>query len=92
MESTGGLADGNTYIGDINLKSETAYQADLGLTYQSSEFMIAPHVFYQNIGLQKMSKNSEELGNNPIKKLLIKQAVPGIMRFQMRRLMLFLII
>ena len=49
MEATGGLADGHTYIGDINLKSETAYQADLGLTYQSSEFMIAPHVFYQNI-------------------------------------------
>jgi iron complex outermembrane receptor protein len=49
MESTGGLADGNTYIGDINLESETAYQLDLGLTWQSSDFMIAPHVFYQNI-------------------------------------------
>ncbi len=49
MESTGGLADGHTYIGDIDLKSETAYQGDLGLTWQSSDFMIAPHVFYQNI-------------------------------------------
>jgi iron complex outermembrane receptor protein len=49
MESTGGLADGHTYIGDINLESETAYQGDLGLTWQSSDFMIAPHVFYQNI-------------------------------------------
>ncbi len=49
MEATGGLADGHTYIGDINLKSETAYQGDLGLTWQSSDFMIAPHVFYQNI-------------------------------------------
>lgn len=49
MESTGGLADGHTYIGDIHLKSETAYQADLGLTWQSNDFMIAPHVFYQNI-------------------------------------------
>ncbi|OUR80626.1 hypothetical protein A9Q75_10235 [Colwellia psychrerythraea] len=49
MESTGGLADGHTYIGDIDLESETAYQADLGLTWQSSDFMIAPHVFYQNI-------------------------------------------
>jgi len=49
MESTGGLADGHTYIGDINLESETAYQGDLGLTWQSRDFMIAPHIFYQNI-------------------------------------------
>jgi len=49
MESTGGLADGNTYIGDMNLKSETAYQADIGFTYQTQKVMIAPHVFYQNI-------------------------------------------
>lgn len=49
MEATGGLADGHTYIGDINLKSETAYQVDLGLTYQDDKFMIAPHVFYQSI-------------------------------------------
>ncbi len=49
MEATGGLADGHTYIGDINLQSETAYQGDLGLTWQTSDFMITPHVFYQNI-------------------------------------------
>jgi iron complex outermembrane receptor protein len=49
MESTGGLADGNTYVGDIKLESETAYQADIGFTYQTPKVMIAPHVFYQNI-------------------------------------------
>ena len=49
MEATGGLADGHTYIGDINLKSEIAYQVDLGLTYQDDNLMIAPHVFYQSI-------------------------------------------
>jgi len=49
MEATGGLADGHTYIGDINLKSETAYQVDLGLTYQGDKVMLAPHVFYQSI-------------------------------------------
>lgn len=49
MESTGGLADGNTYIGNIDLKSETAYQADLGLTYQTKDAMISPHIFYQSI-------------------------------------------
>lgn len=49
MESTGGLADGHTYIGNINLDSETAYQLDLGLTYQTQTVMIAPHIFYQHI-------------------------------------------
>jgi iron complex outermembrane receptor protein len=49
MEATGGLADGHTYIGDINLKSETAYQVDLGLSYQDDKFMLAPHIFYQSI-------------------------------------------
>jgi iron complex outermembrane receptor protein len=49
MESTGGLADGHTYIGDMNLKSETAYQVDLGLTYQDEKLMLAPHIFYQSI-------------------------------------------
>jgi len=49
MESTGGLADGHTYVGDINLKSETAYQIDLGLNYQDDKLMIAPHIFYQSI-------------------------------------------
>lgn len=49
MESTGGLADGNTYIGDINLESERALQADIGLTYQNESLMVSPHIFYQQI-------------------------------------------
>ena len=49
MEATGGLADGHTYIGDINLKSETAHQIDLGLNYQDDKLMLAPHIFYQSI-------------------------------------------
>ena len=49
MEATGGLADGNTYIGDINLDSETAYQSDIGLTYKQDNTLISAHVYYQNI-------------------------------------------
>lgn len=49
MESTGGLADGNTYVGNMDLNSETAYQADVGFTYQTEKVMITPHFFYQNI-------------------------------------------
>jgi iron complex outermembrane receptor protein len=49
MEATGGLADGKTYIGNINLDSETAYQLDVGLNYHNGDLYIAPHIYYQNI-------------------------------------------
>ena len=49
MQSTGGLADGNTYIGDINLESETATQFELGLSYRGDNFTMSPRAFYHNI-------------------------------------------
>ena len=49
MEATGGLADGNTYLGDIDLASETALQTNLGLTYQANGLQILFDAFYQRI-------------------------------------------
>ncbi len=49
MEATGGLADGNTYIGNLGLKSEQAKQIDLGFTYQGKDSEISPHIFYQQV-------------------------------------------
>jgi iron complex outermembrane receptor protein len=49
MQATGGLADGKTYVGNINLEAETAYQIDLGISYERNGFSIAPHIFYQKI-------------------------------------------
>ncbi|OKY27343.1 TonB-dependent siderophore receptor [Thalassotalea sp. PP2-459] len=49
MEATAGLADGNTYLGNINLKSETAKQVNLGLTYQQDKFVIIADTFYTRI-------------------------------------------
>ncbi|MBU2971944.1 TonB-dependent receptor [Pseudoalteromonas sp. C2R02] len=49
MQSTGGLADGKTYVGDINLEPETAYQLDLGYNFESTSFAISPHIFYQKV-------------------------------------------
>lgn len=49
MQSTGGLADGKTYVGNIELNPETAYQFNAGLSYSNGDFHIAPNVFYQNI-------------------------------------------
>lgn len=49
MEATGGLADGKTYVGQIDLNFETAYQLDLGINYHGDNFYLAPHIYYQQI-------------------------------------------
>jgi len=49
MQSTGGLADGKTYVGNINLAAETAYQINAGVSYDNGDFTIAPQVFYQKV-------------------------------------------
>lgn len=49
MQATGGLADGHTYIGNIELESETAYQINTGFSYSTDRISISPNVFYQEI-------------------------------------------
>lgn len=49
MQATGGLADGKTYIGNVNLDAETAYQIDIGAHYQTNGISIEPHLYYQKI-------------------------------------------
>jgi len=49
LESTAGLADGNNYIGNIELETETAYQVELGLDWHTSRASLSPHVFYHHI-------------------------------------------
>jgi len=47
--SVGGLADGNTYLGNLNLKHETAYQFDLGLDWHTDKAYVSPRVYYHYI-------------------------------------------
>ncbi len=49
MQSTGGLADGRTYVGDPDLDLETAYQVELGVDYLTSTLSVAPRLFYHRI-------------------------------------------
>ncbi len=49
LESTGGLADGRNYIGNINLEHETAYQAELGLDWHGEKVYFAPRAFYHYV-------------------------------------------
>lgn len=48
-ESTSGLADGNTYLGDIQLDPETAYQYELGLDWHRPTYGLSPRLFYHHV-------------------------------------------
>ncbi len=47
--ASGGLADGNIYVGDLNLDNEKAWIAEIGFDYQDSRFYARPTLFYRRI-------------------------------------------
>ncbi|EAQ97620.1 TonB-dependent receptor [Congregibacter litoralis] len=49
LEATGGLADGQLYIGDINLDSEEAHNLEFGLDFAGDRITMHPRVFYYRI-------------------------------------------
>lgn len=49
MQSTGGLADGRTYVGKMDLELETAYQLELGADYHRDNFSLSPRLFLHRI-------------------------------------------
>lgn len=49
MEATGGLADGRTYIGNINLDNESSDELNLGVNYKESRYSVGLHIYYRDI-------------------------------------------
>jgi iron complex outermembrane receptor protein len=49
LQSTNGLADGKNYVGDIDLNKETAYEAGLGLDWNTPRGYISPRIFYRYV-------------------------------------------
>ena len=49
LESTGGLADGNNYVGTIDLDPEVSHQVELGVDWRTSRFYLAPRGFYRRV-------------------------------------------
>ncbi|MCK5889442.1 MAG: TonB-dependent receptor [Methylococcales bacterium] len=49
LNATAGLADGHNYIGNIELKPEVSYQAELGFNWQFDEAYIMPRIFYRYV-------------------------------------------
>lgn len=48
-EASFGLADGNIYVGNLDLAPETAWIAELGFDYESEVFSLRPTVFYRRV-------------------------------------------
>jgi len=49
LESTAGLADKRTYVGDVNLNSETSYNVDVGLDWKSDDIYFTPRLFFKRV-------------------------------------------
>jgi iron complex outermembrane receptor protein len=49
MEATAGLADGYTYIGDINLKPETSIEFTAGVDWSIGRFKLTPEAYYRDV-------------------------------------------
>jgi iron complex outermembrane receptor protein len=49
LEATAGLADGQLYIGDINLDEEVSRIIEFGLDYSDSRLTLSPRLYYNNV-------------------------------------------
>lgn len=49
LQSTGGLADGNNYVGDPSLRPEVAHEAEVGLDWRRGGVYFSPRAFYRNV-------------------------------------------
>lgn len=47
--ASGGLADGNIYVGDLNLKPETAWIGEAGFDYRGERYYLRPTVYVRQV-------------------------------------------
>jgi iron complex outermembrane receptor protein len=49
LQATGGLADGRTYTGNLELDPEVAHEIELGVDYQHGALQFSPRIFYRDV-------------------------------------------
>lgn len=49
LQATGGLGDGNTYIGNIELDPEVAHEIEAGFDFNSGRISFSPRAFYRDV-------------------------------------------
>jgi len=82
--ASGGLADGNTYVGDVALKAETALIAELGVDYAGDRFYASPTVFYRKVDdfIQGVAyDDTPGVVNTPVEMISAMNGDPTPLRF-----------
>jgi iron complex outermembrane receptor protein len=69
-----GLADGRNYIGNLNLKKESAKQTDIGLQYQHNGLSIIGNLFYQSIDDYIVGVPTTDMPSNMIANMMGAQS------------------
>ncbi len=49
LKSTGGLADGKNYVGDIDLEPEVSHEIEFGLEWNDRGLRLSPRAFYRTV-------------------------------------------
>lgn len=49
VEASAGIADGNTYVGNLDLDPEVSHEFEFGFSWQGEHFSIAPRIFYKTV-------------------------------------------
>lgn len=86
LQSTGGLADGRQYVGDVDLDHEVAYQFELGLDWHTHKFAFSPRVFYHHIndyiqGVAGQATMQQQMVANGISMMLTGNPASTLLKF-----------
>lgn len=81
LESTGGLADGRVYVGDVNLDPETAYQFELGLEYAAGGLYVAPRAFYHRVNDYIQGQEISGTTANTVRGMMTSGASTAVLQF-----------
>lgn len=49
LEATGGLADGRTYVGDLNLEEERSNEIVVGIASNLARFSLSPQIYFRKV-------------------------------------------
>jgi iron complex outermembrane receptor protein len=49
LEVTGGLGDGNNYVGDLDLDHEVSYEVEGGFEWRNDRIYLAPRAYYRQV-------------------------------------------
>lgn len=84
MESTGGMADGKTYVGKIDLDPEVAHELELGFDLERPGYSLYPRLFYKDVSDFIQGTPSTDLAVNQLAMMMSNMGMgaPNPLQFQ----------